>query len=214
MSDETDKMFFKGGYESKEASLQTPGQLFLKGLIASLGKIGGIVFGKLSPAFRYLLVGFLIAAAAFSSWFLSVHRSPPDLLAPVLSLSWWISPLERGAVLRLPIINTDTPPVRFAIVDESLYLSFQESSTAATGSVSIDHQGNVNFVPAGSDGQGLTGGQLPQDASTIYFDFDSSTLTLEAQDRIKTIADFLRRYSEAEIIFEGHAGSLDKYSRE
>ena len=215
MSEETDKRFFKGGYESKEASPQTPGRLFLKGLIASFGKIGGIVFGKLSPAFRYLLVGFLIAAAAFSSWFLSVHRSPPDLLAPVLSQSWWISPLERGAVLRLPIINTNTQPMRFAIVDERLYLSFQEApSSSASGIISIDPEGNVNSVPVGADGQGLPEGQLLRDAATIYFDFNSSALTPEAQDKIIKIAEFLRRYPKTRITLWGHTGALDKYSRE
>lgn len=214
MSEKAEKVFYKRGYESKEAFPESTKRHFPKRLIASLGKIGGTVFGKLSPALRYILVGVLIATAAFTSWFLSVHRSPPDLLAPVLSLSWWISPLERGAVLRLPIINTDNQPERFAIVDESLYLSFQEAPTDATGVVSIDPEGNVNSVPAGADGQRLPVGQLPREAATIYFDSDSSALTPEAQDQVRMIADYLRRFPGIEIVIEGHAGALDKNSRE
>lgn len=207
MSDQKIKKSFGRKYSAEAKASVLNILSLLNKILWPIGKIGDVIVGRLSSVSRYILACFLIIMAAFSSWILSIPRSAPDLLAPVLSTAWWLSPLERGAVLRLPIINIDKEPVAYAIKDERFYLSFKEISSETLNFVYMDTDGNVfgTRKPAKKDTTG---------DKSIYFDYDSTKLNKDANDQVADIARLLKRYPDNQIILESHTGIHDNMSPE
>ena len=214
MSEQKTKMSFGRQYNTEgKASVLTILSLLNK-ILWPIGKIGGVIVGRLSSVSRYILACFLIMIAAFSSWILSIPRSAPDLLAPVFSTAWWLSPLERGAVLRLPIINTDTEPVAYTIKDERFYLSFKEIDSETLNFVYMDTDGNV-FGTSTPNKKDTTGDKaIFQESRTIYFGYDSLELNRDANDQVDKIARLLKRFPDDLIVLEAHTGIHDNQTQE
>ncbi len=214
MSTEAEPKIFKGGGGPEIESSQSAVRRLQRKVTASLVRLGGALFGKLSPVARYLLVGFLIAAAAFSSWYLSVPRANPDLFAPVLSTTWWISPLERGAVLRLPIINTSEKPVTFATDGDRLLLGYDKQPPSDERIISISASGTVISGSGGLIPPVDSNRNRQTQLQTIYFDYDSSVVRSDATKQVEQMVKRMKLVPDATIVLEGHTGIHDEFSIE
>ncbi len=174
-----------------------------------LRKIGNVIVGNLSSVSRYILVCFLILIAAFSSWILSIPPSKPNLLAPVLSLAWWLNPLERGAVLRLPIINVDTEPVAYSIEKDEFYISFIDPAINRMNFIYINNNGDIHS--SGKEHyrmEDINKSRIPEE-QTIYFAYDSSDLNPAAMNQVNKLAKEMAKFPEYWIDLSGHTGKKE-----
>ncbi len=76
--------------------------------------------------------------------------------------------------------------------------------TPSSGSDSYDGSGGIGGF--GSENQGIGGGELaPGVSDTIYFAYDSSSLSAEAKAVLSAQAQYLRDNPSTSVVIEGHA---------
>ncbi len=192
----------------KRRSPYTSMRMVLKPFLKLLDLIGGFIRKRLSTVSQYLLIGALILIAGIFSWQSSqiIPPAPPDLFTDALSLSWWIKPVERAPIVRLPIIATELDPVRYSLTERGLYLAFQGELSEAQNFAFFSRDGKVIRSIGGAPEQTTIEKKDDFQWRHRYF-FTSPELIVKPTRRLDEIVRLASKYQEYEIVLIGTPGA-------